>query len=73
MTYVTLVSNLIMQGRKRTHQLTGFDPQAIHVPSDKTQHSNFGKLAYHNRLSLLILWAFLTITLLHINCYSLFP
>ena len=37
MTCVTLVSNLIMQGRKRTHQLTGFDPQTIHVPFDKTQ------------------------------------
>ena len=37
MMYVTLVSNLIMQGRKCTHQLTDFDPQTIHVPFDKTQ------------------------------------
>ena len=37
MTCVTLVSNLIMQGRKRTRQLTGFDLQTIHVPFDKTQ------------------------------------
>ena len=37
MTCVTLVSNLIMQGRKCTCQLTGFDLQTIHVPFDKTQ------------------------------------
>ena len=37
MTYVTLMSNLIMQGRKHTHQLTGFDPQTVHVSFDKTQ------------------------------------
>ena len=37
MMYVTLVSNLIMQGRKCTHQLTDFDPQTIHVPFDKIQ------------------------------------
>ena len=37
MAYITLMSNLIMQGRKHTHQLTRFDPQTLHVPFDKTQ------------------------------------
>ena len=37
MTYVTLMYNLLTQGRKHTHQLTGFDPQTVHVPFDKTQ------------------------------------
>ena len=40
MTCVTLVSNLIIQERKHTCQLTGFDPQTIHVPFDKTQQQH---------------------------------
>ena len=37
MMYIALGSNLTMQGRKRTRQLTGFDPQTLHVPFDKAQ------------------------------------
>ena len=37
LTYITLGYNLIMQGRKCTHQLTGFNPQTLHVPFDKIQ------------------------------------
>ena len=37
MTYIALGSNLIMQGRKRTRQLTGFDPPTLPVPFDKAQ------------------------------------
>ena len=40
MTYLTLVSNLIIQERKHTCQLTGFDPQTTHVPFDKTQQQH---------------------------------
>ena len=40
MTYITLVSNLITQESKHTCQLTGFDPQTIHVPFDKTQQQH---------------------------------
>ena len=40
MMYITLMSNLITQERKYTCQLTGFDPQTIHVPFYKTQQQH---------------------------------